>query len=560
MRKNMLALILLSMVISACFSISPELADINGNADRLGTSSDNGQSGDPIETQEFLAPTEDISVVDEPEEEIYSLPEPDPLNLSIILAEGQSVEKEVGVDGGTLVLEVPDGARYILKIPPGALLSPEVIRMTEIASVEGLPFENQLTIGVNLQPAGLVFFEMVTLDIISNSLAGEENLLGFSAQSGGEDFSLQPSLEENGGIRLAIFHFSNYGITKASREVIGRINSIYTPSTAAKYAWNQMATIEKLVADPDAQIDAYEGILKQWLNASILTRIENAAVFEDRFDYAVGEYIHWTGMIDYVDLVLGFDGQMRLRLTQEIERALDLMAKTIATLIERVNNQCVQNRDPQAAFRMYRYGITATALDLWGRSGLDKTSIESQVQDCFSFEFDFRSEVEGGQGDLFIVSHVVSRIPLNITNFDLSGAGIRNHGEINFDQFSLTPQPPNCTQATTPGKLEIEIQFNLNYSLINAWQIANVVPAVLNFVENPTEICIYPDYDYPFQFWALLFNGVNFPFYKGDKMQIDLIVGNEVPMIFAEAIFYGDVPGVPNGKEWSRYSLVHTPD
>lgn len=560
MRNKVLVFILLSMILSACSGIVADPVEVRVDDDGAGSASDSTLSEQQSEIEPLSVSDEEIINEAEPDEIVYKLPDPNPLNLSIFLEGDHSVEAEIGLQGGTLKLDIPDGTQFILEIPQDALLSPETIRMTEIGSVEGLPFEDQLTMGINLQPAGLVFFKTVTLDIISTALDGEDDLVGFSTQSGGEDFSLQPSLTENGVIRLTIFHFSNYGITKASREVVARINSIYTPSTAAKFATNQVSTIEQLVADRDAQLDAFEGILKQWLNASILTRIENAAVFEDRLDYAVGEYIHWTGIIDYVDFVMGFDGQMRLRLAQEIDRALDLLAKTISTLIDRANNQCVQDSDPQAALRMYRYGITATALGLWGRSGLDKAAIESQVQDCFSFEFDFRSEVEGGQEDLFIVSHVVSRIPLNITNFDLSGAAIRNSGEITFDQFTLTPQPPNCVQDTTPGELEVEMQFNLNYSLINAWQIASVVPAVLNFVENPTEICKYPEYDYPYQWWGLIFNGVNYPFFKGDKMYIDLIVGNEVPMIFAEAIFYGDVPNVSNGKEWSRYSLVHTPD
>jgi hypothetical protein len=560
MRKKVMLLILISMILSACSALAPNTNE-NFVEDEVVELESRASNSDQVSESHPLESEGDTPAAAEPEEVSYSLPDPNPINLSIQIDDQQAVEAEIGLQGGTLELATREGDRFILEIPPGALLSPETIQMTAIANLDGLPFEHQGTIAINLQPEGLIFFKMGTLRILPRSLSVDGDMLGFGTEGNGADFHLQPSVEDGNEVKLPIFHFSNYGITQATSEVIQHINNVYSPSTASKYAWDQMTSINKLVSDDDAKLEAFGKILIQWLYGSVLTRIENAAVFEDRIDYAVGEYRQWIDFIDYADYVFGLDGRMRERLLGEIEIANDAMASTLFQLLERNYDHCISNKDPQAAIRMYRYGLTVTALDLWGRSGLDNDVMNGKVQNCFNFEFDFRSEVEGGQDDLFIVSHVVSRIPLNINNFSLAGASIRNQGEITFDTYDITPLPPNCEKATTPGELDVEIRFHLNYSLAKAWEIENTVIAILEFRENPTEFCIYPDFDYPYQWWALLFYGVNIEFFDSysNLMIIDLIVEDEVQGIFAETILYGEVPGIPRGKEETRFSLVHMP-
>ncbi len=561
MHKSLAVVLLLSMLLSACAGLLPDRSDGLQDPDAVGPAISGEESGAESESLLVVKPGEQPAPSVEPEEVDFTFPEPNPLDVTIEVDSEQSVEAEIGPRGGRLELVDEGGTRFVLEIPPDALLSPETIQMTAISRIEGFPFDTLDAAAVNLQPEGLVFFKGVTLRIIGESLSGEGDLVGFGTEGNGADFHFQPSIEEDDEIQIFILHFSNYGVTKATGEVIEHIRSRYVPSTAANYAWDQINNINNLVSDKDALFEAYKNILTQWLHASILTRIENAAIFEDRIDYAVGEYLQWNDYIDFVDYVFGaFDGQMREALTVEIELVKDALANTLFRILERNYTRCVQNRDPQAAFRMYRYGLTASALDVWGRSGLDKADMEDKIQGCFNFEFDFRSEVEGGQGDLFIVSHAVSRIPLKITNFSFSGTTVRNRGEVTFEPFTLTPVPPNCQPTSENGELEVEIRFNINYNLVKAWEISNVVLAVLNFLENPTEICVYPDFDYPFQFWALVFFSVNHPFFVNfNELHVNLIVEGEVPGIFAEAIFYGDVPGVPNGKEWTRYSLIHAP-
>jgi hypothetical protein len=561
MHKKVMLLIVISMILSACSALAPNSSGNLIEDEVVVLEVDPSNSDQVSESLPVMELEGENPAVTEPKEVSYSMPEPNPIDLTIQIDDQQSIVAEIGPQGGTLELAIADGSRFILEIPPGALLSPETIQMTEISSLDGLPFEHQGVLAINLQPEGLIFFKMSTLRILPLSLSVEGEILGFGTEGNGADFHLQPSVEDSNEVILPIFHFSNYGITQATREVLQHINSIYTPSTAANYAWDQITSIDKLVSDDAAKLEAFEKILIQWLYSSVLTRIENAAVFEDRLDYAVGEYRQWNDFIDYADYVFGLNGRVRERLIGEIEIAKDAMASTLFQLLERNYDRCVANKDPQAAIRMYRYGLTATALDLWGRSRLDNDAMNAKVQNCFNFEFDFRSEVEGGQGDLFIVSHVVSRIPLNITNFSLSGASIRNQGEIILETFELTPIPPNCKKATTPGQLDVEIRFNLNYSLAKAWQIENTVLAILEFQKNPTEYCIYPEFDYPFEWWALLFYSVNYEFFDSysDLLIIDLIVEGEVQGIFAETILYGEVPGIPSGKEWTRYSLVHVP-
>ena len=560
MQKKVFLFLMCSLILTACSGLA-QVQDEDPVAEQvLQSTISESDSEQGVGETLLLESEEENSTDSEPEEDLFTFPDPNPINLSIQIDDQQAIEAEIGPQGGSLELVTAGGDRFILEIPEGALLSPEMIRISPIISIDGFPFENPGVIAVNLQPEGLIFFKMGTLRILPASLSGEGDTVGFATEGNGADFHLQPSVEDGNEVRLPIVHFSNYGINEANNEVLRHINSIYSPSTATTYAWDQITTIEKLVSDDVARLEAYEKILTQWLYSSILTRIENAAVFEGRLDFAVGEYRQWIDAIIYVDFVVGLNGRMRERLVGEIEIAMDAMANTIFQHFERNYIRCVENNDPQAAIRMYRYGLTVTALNLWDRSGLDRDAMEAKVLGCFNFEFDFRSEVEGGQSDLFIVSHVVSRIPLNVTDFSLSGATIRNQGEITFDNFTLTPQPPQCTPSVTPGVLDVEVRLFLNYNRLTAWQIDNIVLAILKFVENPTEFCMYPDFDFPFQWWALLFYGVNHEFFESsDELFVNLIVEGEVKGIFAESIFYGDIPGVPSGKEWTRYSLIHVP-
>ncbi len=58
-----------------------------------------------------------------------------------------------------------DGSHYSLEIPAGALVEEIEIRMTPITSMQGLPLNEGLAAGVQLEPEGMTFYDIVTLTI-----------------------------------------------------------------------------------------------------------------------------------------------------------------------------------------------------------------------------------------------------------------------------------------------------------------------------------------------------------------------------------------------------------
>ena len=323
MHKKVMLLIVISMILSACSALAPNSSGNLIEDELVGVEVDPSNSDQVSESLPVMESEGENPTVTEPEEVSYSMPEPNPIDLTIQIDVQQRNEAEIGPQGGTLELASSDGSRFILEIPPGALLSPETIQMTAIASIDGLPFEDQGVMAVNLQPTGLVFFELVRLRIIDSSLNGEAVVLGFGTQSSGEDFHLQPSLRNEQEVELLIFHFSNYGVAKATRAVLEHIKDRYSSSRASNYAKNEISLIKEGEFDQASQLEAYEKIMKEWLYRSIFPSIENGNIFFDDPDYVLGEFIEWNGVIDVVDLLWGFDGQLRERLAAEIEIVLN---------------------------------------------------------------------------------------------------------------------------------------------------------------------------------------------------------------------------------------------
>ena len=559
MRNKVLVFILLSMILSACSGGMADPVDVRIDPDGLVASGDTSQTEQQFQNQPVTESEDDSLTIVETEETTYILPDPNPLDLSIVLDAGQTVAAKIGPQGGTLELETSDGNTFVLEIPSGALLSPEMIQMTAIASIDGLPFEDQGAIAVNLQPEGLVFFEMATLRIINRSINGDGYLVKFSTESNGADFYLQPSVEVSNEVRLLIFHFSNYGIAEATGAVLEHIKDRYSPSRASRYAKNEISMIREGESDQASQLEAYEKAMKVWLYGSIFPQIENSDIFLDGPDFVLGEFVEWIGVIDVVDLLWGFDGQLRERLAADIEVAMNALAERVAQLMEEAYDLCVIEKEPEEALRMYRWGLAATALNLWGRSGLVEETFEGKFYHCFAFEFEFFSVVDA-RGDKFHHKFIVdSRIPLIIDSFNFWDVTLSHQPVITLE-WEINPSIPECQLSSVNGQLDVEIIFALNYNIYDAWRIAGV-DAVLKLIEHPTEVstCTYRNGSRVFEteLWAIAFRLANQQLFDGEEMHINLSIDrylDHYAVFFTEnEIFNGTT------SEFSRFSLFHKP-
>ena len=144
---------------------------------------------------------------------IFEIP-PDPLNISITLDEAQSAEASFPVEGGTLSTQAADGTLFLLTIPPDALLNETLIRMTPVTAVSGIPFGEELTYAVQLEPEGLSLNNFATLKITPVQEIPLDQQIFFGYTANGQNLVLAPPVVDSHDITIQLLHFSGYGVTK----------------------------------------------------------------------------------------------------------------------------------------------------------------------------------------------------------------------------------------------------------------------------------------------------------------------------------------------------------
>ncbi len=545
MLEKMVLSLLLILVLSSCsfFQVLPQ-APGEDQADPAVTSN---------ATEEVI-----------PQEEMSALPEANPLKIEMTLDATAVVEQEIGQEGGTLSVTGSDGTVYTLVIPTDALLSPELIRMVPATSITGLPFEDSAPAGVHLEPDGLIFFKAVTLKIQPATVQEGLIWVGFGTETDGQDFHLQPAVTQDNTLHILIAHFSDYGLARARKEEVGRLRDIYTPSDAQNYFVNQYGTISHLVDDPEARVEALTKALRDWYNYSVLVRINNAAVFDDRLDAAVGEFLAWSDMIETLDLFFS-NGKLKENLRDEIEEGQDALATAFKNAFKKASDRCTSNNDPDEAFRMRRYGLAAEHMQLWGRSGLDESEARDMLKACFKFDFLFRSKVVVETDNGTKISQVMARIPLDVDKhsvFSSTGGSLIDVGDLIFEINTLSNLPDFCQLNGTPGKMAVLFIYNLNYSKNLPWTISDVKVKMFFRVRPEESItCTTPGGTISnlLLIWRPFFQQANQGFFGTDMAMTIGLPKVKKGEIYAEMELYGQIADVPNSDERSTYQLIHTP-
>jgi hypothetical protein len=172
-------------------------------------------------------------------------PNTEPVTATTTVDTSRAVSALIGPGGGTLTATGADGSRYVLEVPADALVFETEITMTPIQSMEGLPLENGLAAGVQLEPEGISFFDFVTLTIEPAEVIPVEQQLPIGS-SGDIGALYLPLIDlDPNAIRLRLTHFSSAGLSKGllsdlepvrqrlGGDVEARVNSLM----AAEIAW-----------------------------------------------------------------------------------------------------------------------------------------------------------------------------------------------------------------------------------------------------------------------------------------------------------------------------------
>lgn len=119
----------------------------------------------------------------------------------------------IGARGGRVQVELADGTRATLEVPPGALSEQRLITLTPVTQLNGLPLQGGLVAAVDMQPAGLAFAMPALLRIeLPDDAAPLTVPFGWTGAE--KRFAVVPGVPEPGRreFRIAIEHFSGYGL------------------------------------------------------------------------------------------------------------------------------------------------------------------------------------------------------------------------------------------------------------------------------------------------------------------------------------------------------------
>lgn len=536
-RRILIFLAALLITALACSTITgennPAPPENENTANNTGAAPETNQNAD-IEIPDGLEP----------------FPEGDPLNLIVTLEEGNSVSAEIGPEGGELSVTAANGTTFHLSIPEGALFTPEEITMTPAETITGFEQDNVQTDMVDLQPDGLYFTAPATLTITYTDTPDPDEIAGFLTNGSGEDFHMVPGELNGNQLTLQLTHFSQPGTARAAKIVLQEIRASYTPTTAENQTTNWFA-----VELPFMDADDLQRHLDRWFYHSVLVRAKNSTNNDSFIELAVGEYLAWKDMI----LIVAPDNDFFSRFDDEILLFQEELGKALVNAFDRASKKCFNESDPEQALRMFRWGLIAESLDIWGKGGFTREFATPILKACFNFQFEFRSKVEADTEQEDATAQVFAPIPLDVSVFDPTLGIIKNSGPVNYELFEVRNTASPCTFSTTPGKMIVNfvMRFNIQYPQP---KIESVLLS-FGFPESPSETMHCNIGTQNLQFWLPMYSIAMQGFRTDYLFQIELpIYENDPEKGYAYQELHGPLEGNPEIRETSTYHLIHTPN
>ncbi len=397
---------------------------------------------------------------------------PNPLAVRVTLDSQQAVSATISPAGGTLRLQAADGTAATLTLPAGALLSEEVITLTMVKGIDGLPLSNGLLAAVEMEPEGLRLFNLAELTIRPAAAFTAEELSGFGYYGAGDDFYLSPVQLQGTAIVFQITHFSGTGAGRG---------------TAGDRARQQ----QRVPSRPEAQFlqqlsgggntDTVKSLYATWMHQimpKIVSAKTNVAVLESAFADFAGWYlrVRAAGLEQYF--------------VDEITEAIIGLSQGIKYSLEENYRLCVDEHDLNGALEMLRLlKFIGQLEDIQAAANLElvplplSPEVQVKVDACLRFDLEFDSTI-AAVFDLspFHVSfsgHVRSTVPLRVDLESLTVKGQADLEYVNFEPVYETNIPEVSCGYTdvsygTSGNLQAEVDLGMNIGEVRAPALSNI--------------------------------------------------------------------------------------
>ena len=396
-----------------------------------------------------------------------------PFSVIPQLDTNQTVSALITPDGGMLSLTNLAGVVFELNIAPRALLTEEIITLTAITNLGGLPFAATAAGAVLIQPDGLLLLQPTTLTVRGASVASN-SVASFTFGEDGGEFHLLPDAPTNSTVTTWLKRLGGAGVVNGTRTEI-------------------KAQLGRLPSSPAAQ-------LQQTLAGAGLQRrmsgVTPVLVTHPEADQALAEF--YTNHIAAVFVAENNSDFTPMNIAAAPEPEIVLESITIFRDGVAVHHERFPQPQSGDDFEQWLANQPTTVyLDScgWAKSRLtklaakcglhnpkdlatmlvladwvdfqcpdDSAEVRAMLSDCLRFQLNFDSHIITVAGPVVMDSKVhVKNLPLKWQG----GKTFSGVGTVSYDSFSITPPPAPCWRDGIEyhgGPFQIQsLEFDLNF-------------------------------------------------------------------------------------------------
>jgi hypothetical protein len=412
---------------------------------------------------------------------IFQLPA-NPLNVNPTADPTHAVTQFISaLDGGTITGTGADGTVFTLTLPPNALLGDEVITMTPLTGVSGLPISGGFVAGVELTPDELALSQPANLTIQPATSIPIGEQVGFSYHGGGQEFFFYP-LDLVTTVSFTIQQLNAYGLangnvtqvpvpTDSFDRLENEIEQITAPKRATLQPALQLRMTPETTSASNSQFAAQESdFLQNAYEQVIQPELQQALGPNGTFDSenkAAIDALKWARTV----ALLGFDQEPTFQTEfkqaqQEALISLPLKEFNAAFAL------CFSQPGPQSVARLVR-AVRQIALASGDPATVLGADYQEKIDKCanVTLMFDFDSHIKATftgfpPGGLASTDSVVQATGLMLKwkggAFEMDGA------TLNYLSFAYTDGTYRgvifCTKlvSNAPGTLSVKAEPSIN--------------------------------------------------------------------------------------------------
>lgn len=234
-------------------------------------------------------------------ESVGSAVPPFPASVTLGVNTNLSVTTLITTNGGSALLYAPDGTQFTFTVPALTLPQPQLITMTLVTNVVGLPFTQGILGAVRLEPEGLALWGAGKLEITLAPGVDRRKIVSFTANTDGTEFHLTPDRVTANGVVIPVAQFRVFGsslattaevagvpVTRANLAAGGSGALTLHKGTGSKALAECFADRHQVAQSTSKKLDAVESVASQELSARIAAarQAQTADVSEDTFHIA----------------------------------------------------------------------------------------------------------------------------------------------------------------------------------------------------------------------------------------------------------------------------------